>query len=138
MPCVGISFGVDRIFTILAARRERMISAVVRDIDVYVMAVGGEDIDGLLLERMTIARLLWNAGIRAEYAAKVKAKLPQQLKAATRVPLAVILDREEWAVGLVRVRTFRAAGGGETTEEDRGQLISKDTLVAEVKGLLSR
>lgn len=101
---------------------------MVRDIDVYVMAVGGEDIDGLLLERMTIARLLWNAGIRAEYAAK----------AAKGVPLAVILDREEWAVGLVRVRAFRAAGGGETAEEDRGQLISKDTLVAEAKGLLSR
>ena len=42
-PCIGVSLGVDRIFTILDARRERRTESVVaRGIDVYVMATGGQ------------------------------------------------------------------------------------------------
>ncbi|KAI5863327.1 histidyl-tRNA mitochondrial precursor [Durotheca rogersii] len=135
MPCIGVSFGVDRIFTILDARRGKKAGVLTREIDVYVMAFGGKDTDGLLLERMAIARQLWNAGIRAEFAAKVKAKLPQQFKAAKDVPLAVIIGQDELADGLVRLKVL-GAGDGETDEKDRGQLISKDNLVTEVKKLL--
>lgn len=137
MPCVGVSFGVDRIFTILDARREKKASVLARKVDVYIMAFGGKDNDGLLLERMAVARQLWNAGIRAEFAPKVKAKLPQQFKAAKDVPLAVILGQDELAGGLVRLKVL-GAGDGETDEKDWGQLISKDNLVAEVKKLLNR
>jgi histidyl-tRNA synthetase len=84
---------------------------------------------------MAIARELWDAGIRAEFAAKVKAKLPQQFKAAKDVPLAVILGQDELADGLVRLKIL-GASDDETDEKDRGQLIPKDSLVSEVKRLL--
>ena len=135
VPCVGVSFGVDRIFTILDSRREQKASVLTREVDVYVMAFGGKDGDGLLLERMGIARQLWTAGIRAEFSAKVKVKLPQQFKAAKDVPLAVIIGQDELADGLVRLKVL-GGGDGENDEKDRGRLISKDILVEEVKKLL--
>lgn len=66
IPCVGISFGVERIFSILWKRqlaekgKEGLKS---KDVDVFVMAVG----DGLLAERMQIAKELWDAGLRVSH-----------------------------------------------------------------------
>ncbi|KND92408.1 Histidine--tRNA ligase, mitochondrial [Tolypocladium ophioglossoides CBS 100239] len=135
IPCVGVSFGVDRIFTILKARREKENAAKVRGTDVYVMAFGGKDFDGLLLERMSVARRLWNAGIRAEFSPKVKPKLPQQFKAAEDVPLGVILGQDELAAGQVRLKAL-GQGDDKSDEKDRGKLVSLDDLADEVKKML--
>ncbi|KAI1099296.1 histidyl-tRNA synthetase [Jackrogersella minutella] len=138
IPCVGISFGVDRIFTILKARRGDK-KGPARQVDVYVMAFGGKEFDGLLLKRMSVARQLWEAGIKAEFSAKVKPRLPQQFKAAEDVPLAVILGQDELADGKVRLKvlgTGKGGEGGDKDEKDQGQLVSRDDLVAEVKKLL--
>lgn len=138
IPCVGISFGVDRIFTILKARRGAN-EGRSRQVDVYVMAFGGKEFNGLLLERMSIARQLWEAGIRAEFSAKVKPRLPQQFKAAEEVPLGIILGQDELAEGKVRLKVLGTGKGGkegEKDEKDQGQLVSRENLVEEVKKLL--
>ncbi|CAK7207498.1 Cytoplasmic and mitochondrial histidine tRNA synthetase [Sporothrix eucalyptigena] len=136
IPCVGISFGVDRIFTIMKAKREKEESKLrVRETDVYVMAFGGGNFNGLLKERMQIARRLWDAGIKAEFSAKTKPRLPQQFKAAEDVPLGVILGEDELANGQVRLKVL-GSGTGEADEKDRGQLVAEDDLVAEIKKLL--
>lgn len=135
IPCVGVSFGVDRIFTIMKAKREKENGkARVRETDVYVMAFGGGSFNGMLKERMQIARKLWDGGIKAEFAAKTKPRLPQQFKAAEDVPLGVILGEDELANGQVRLKVL--GNGGETDEKDRGQLVSQDDLVEEIKKLL--
>jgi len=136
IPCVGISFGIDRIYTLLDVRREKKPSALTHEIDVYVMAFGGKDFGGLLPERMSIARLLWNAGIRAEFSAKVIPKLTQQFKAAKDVPLAVILGEDELAAGQVRLKAL-GSGDDEAKQKDRGLLIYKKDLIKEVKKLLT-
>ena len=67
IPCVGISFGVDRIFSIMKSRMEKEAgSATFRgnDVDAFVMAFGGKGFNGLLKERMEVASSLWNAGIK--------------------------------------------------------------------------
>ena len=67
IPCVGISFGVDRIFSITKARMEAdKDAAAVRntEVDIYVMAFGGKGFTGLLRERMEVCRMLWDAGIK--------------------------------------------------------------------------
>lgn len=64
IPCVGISFGVDRIFSITKARMAADKSAEqVRgnEVDVYVMAFGGK---GFLKERMEVCKQLWEGGIK--------------------------------------------------------------------------
>jgi histidyl-tRNA synthetase len=66
IPCVGISFGVDRIFSITKARMEAEAAAAVRgnEVDVYVMAFGTKGFQGLLKERMEVCKILWDAGIK--------------------------------------------------------------------------
>lgn len=67
IPCVGISFGVDRIFSVTKARLAAEKNAeLVRnnEVDVYVMAFGGKGFTGLLKERMSVCAKLWDAGIK--------------------------------------------------------------------------
>ena len=67
IPCVGISFGVDRIFSITKARMERENNGEAlrnSEVDVFVMAFGGKGFTGLLKERMGVCQQLWDAGIK--------------------------------------------------------------------------
>jgi len=66
IPCVGISFGVDRIFSITKARMAADNAEQVRnnETEVYVMAFGGKGFTGLLKERLSICTKLWEAGIK--------------------------------------------------------------------------
>jgi histidyl-tRNA synthetase len=67
IPCVGISFGVDRIFSITKARMaaDKNAKAVRKsEVDVFVMAFGGKGFTGLAAERFKIARTLRKAGIK--------------------------------------------------------------------------
>lgn len=69
VPCVGISFGVDRIFSITKARLgQEQKNAYSSEVDVYVMAFGGKGFTGLLKERMDVCRQLWEAGIKVSFA----------------------------------------------------------------------
>ncbi|KAK2771714.1 Cytoplasmic and mitochondrial histidine tRNA synthetase [Emmonsiellopsis sp. PD_33] len=140
IPCVGISFGVDRIFSITKARMEREnANAKPRssEVDVFVMAFGGKGFTGLLKERMEVSRKLWEAGIKAEFSYKLKPKLPQQFKAAESngVPFAVILGEDELAAGKVRVKEM---GLKEGHPEKDGVLVDLETLAQDVKGRLER
>lgn len=143
IPCVGISFGVDRIFSIVKARMEaeskKGNAAVVRsnEVDVYVMAFGGKGFTGLLNERMEICRTLWDANIKAEFSWKVKPKLPAQFKAAetSGIPFAVILGEDELAAGKVKVKQM---GLPEGNPEKDGVLVDKSQLVEEVRARLKK
>jgi histidyl-tRNA synthetase len=68
VPCVGISFGIDRIFSITKARMAAQKATVKprkNDVDIFVMAFGGgKDFTGLLKERSQVCARLWNAGIK--------------------------------------------------------------------------
>lgn len=68
VPCVGISFGIDRIFSITKARmaaQQTTEKPRKNDVDIFVMAFGGgKDFTGLLKERSQICARLWDAGIK--------------------------------------------------------------------------
>ena len=133
IPCVGISFGVDRIFSITKARVMKQSEDAARirptEVDVYVMSFGGK---GCLKERMEVAQQLWDAGIRTEFSYKVKPKLPQQFKAAENggIPLAVILGEDELARGIVKVKQMGLLEGH---PEKEGVDVKREDLVAEVQ-----
>ena len=139
IPCVGISFGVDRIFSITKARLAAQNPPDVRsnEVDVYVMAFGGKGFTGLLKERMEVARLLWDAGIKAEFAYKAKPKLDAQFKAAEThgIPFAVILGEEEQAQGKVKIKEM---GLEEGHPEKAGVVVELKDLVEEVRERLGR
>ncbi|KAK0731651.1 histidyl-tRNA synthetase-like protein [Lasiosphaeris hirsuta] len=140
VPCVGISFGIDRIFSITKARMaaQKTIERPRKtDVDVYVMAFGGgKDFTGLLKERSQVCARLWDAGIKAEFLYKVKPKLPAQFKAAEQngVPFALILGEDELAQGKVRIKEMGLASDHPLKE---GELISFENLTEEVQQRLT-
>ncbi|KAM0559673.1 hypothetical protein ACHAPJ_004197 [Fusarium lateritium] len=136
IPCVGISFGVDRIFSITKAKMAAEKNAAVRnnDVDVYVMAFGKE---GYLKERMSVCAKLWESGIKAEFLYKVKPKLPAQFKAAEAngVPFAIFLGEDEVASGKVKIKEM---GLQEGHPEKEGILVSQSDMAKEIKIRLQR
>jgi len=128
IPCVGISFGVDRIFSITRDRRDTSLALRPNEVDVFVMSLGGS----LLKERMEITKMLWDAGIKAEFLWKQKPKLQAQFKAAEngKVPWAIFLGEEELKEGRVKVKQM---GLPEDHPEKEGVMVRKSELVQEVK-----
>ena len=62
VPCVGVSIGVERVYSIMELkRRGREEKARGKETEVYVMNFGRE---GLLKERMSLAKLLRDNGIK--------------------------------------------------------------------------
>lgn len=127
VPCVGVSIGVERVYAILNARAAQQ-KARSKETDVFVLALGG----GLLPERMRFAKMLWDAGIRAEFAFKNKPKAPQQWAQADSdgVRFVAILAPAELEKGTVRIKeqgVERAAG------EDNGEEVKMDDVVKYLK-----
>lgn len=140
IPCVGISFGVDRIFSITEARMAAdKSSELVRsnEVDAYVMAFGGKGFTGLLKERMSVCTTLWEAGVKAEFLYKVKPKLPNQFKAAevNGVPFAIILGEDELAQGKVKIKEM---GLSDDHPEKEGVLVNLADIAQEMKQRLQR
>ncbi|KAJ5109141.1 histidyl-tRNA synthetase [Penicillium angulare] len=140
IPCVGISFGVDRIFSITKARLEREQnenSLRPTEVDAFVMAFGGKGFTGMLKERMEVCQKLWNADIKAEFSYKLKPKLPQQFKAAEQaaIPFAVILGEEELAAGKVRIKEM---GLPADHPEKEGVEVELASLASELKTRISQ
>lgn len=134
IPCVGISFGVERLFSLI---KQRMNSADIKPnyTQVYVMAFGGgKDWTGYLPERMKVAKQLWDAGIETEYVYKAKANPRKQFEAAEKsgAPLAVILGKEEYAEGKLRIKRL-----GPEFADDDGELVDAKDFLAIVQEKLA-
>jgi len=134
IPCVGVSVGVERVFSILMAKeKEKAVQGNARGVgrksetEVYIISVG----DGLLVERMEIAKELWAAGIKAEFAYKLKPKLAKQFETVDkeRVPLVVIIGGDEIKEGTVRVKEQK----GKEASTGEGEKISREELVKWLK-----
>ena len=62
VPCVGLSIGIERIFSIMEARAKVAGAATVRTVETQVMVASGQK--NLLEDRMRICTKLWDAGIK--------------------------------------------------------------------------
>lgn len=130
IPCVGISIGVERIFSILLSRLNS------NDIksnmtQVYVISVG----DGLLEERMKLTRELWDAGIKASFMSKKKPKLDKQWLACEkdRIPFAVIIGKDELENGQVRIKDMRS----KDNSQGGGFIFDRKDLISELKNKIN-
>ena len=125
VPCVGVSIGVERIFSILEQRKSK---EKVRTIDTQVYVVSAQK--GLMDERLKILASLWDAGIKAEQSYKGNAKFLNQLQYCedNGIPWAVVIGGSEIERGIVKLRNVV------TKEEEE---ISRDALVQELRKRLS-
>lgn len=134
IPCIGISFGVERIFSLIKQRiGENNLKPAATQ--VFVMAFGGgKDWNGYLPERMKITKQLWDAGIESEYVYKSKANPRKQFDAAEKAgaQVAVILGKEEYLEGKLRIKRL-----GPEFADDDGELVDTTNFLEVVKQKLS-
>uniref|UniRef100_A0A182W2L3 histidine--tRNA ligase n=1 Tax=Anopheles minimus TaxID=112268 RepID=A0A182W2L3_9DIPT len=120
VPCVGVSIGVERLFSIIEARS----IATVRTnaTEVYVASAH----KGLHLRRLEILNKLWTAGFKAEHSYKLNPKLLDQLQHCEefQIPYAIILGNDELKRGFVKLREISS----------RQELeVTLDTLIEELR-----
>ncbi|XP_026814710.1 LOW QUALITY PROTEIN: histidine--tRNA ligase, cytoplasmic [Rhopalosiphum maidis] len=122
IPCVGISIGVERLFTVIEAKRAKE-KQKVRTTEVQVFVAAAQK--NLVEHRMTVCKDLWNAGVKAEHSYKKNPKLLAQLQHCeeNEIPWAVIIGEEEVAKGVVKLRNVI------TRQEDE---VKREDLVEEV------
>ncbi|KAK0177430.1 hypothetical protein PV328_001484 [Microctonus aethiopoides] len=126
VPCVGVSIGVERIFSVL----ENQIASQggkTRTTEVQVFVASAQK--NLHDERMRILVDLWDAEIKAEQSYKKNPKILAQLQHCEEngIPLAIIIGEGELAKGVVTLREVN-------TRVER--TVPRDKLVEEVKKLL--
>jgi histidyl-tRNA synthetase len=104
LPCVGISFGVDRMFDAMAALG-LLKGEVTTSTQALVTLFGRDTVEA----SFGLAAELRAAGIRTEVYAEPKELRPQLAFASKKgIPLALILGPDELARGEVTLRDLRA------------------------------
>uniref|UniRef100_A0A6Q2XDY0 histidine--tRNA ligase n=1 Tax=Esox lucius TaxID=8010 RepID=A0A6Q2XDY0_ESOLU len=103
VPCVGVSIGIERVFSILEQKAEASAEKV-RTTETQVMVASAQK--NLLEERLKLTAELWNAGIKAEVMYKKNPKLLSQLQHCedSGIPLVAILGEQELKDGVVKLR----------------------------------
>lgn len=102
VPCVGVSLGVERIFSVLEAKN---LKTRTTEVEVYVASAH----NNLHEKRMEIIAMLWEANLKAEHSYKKNIKLLHQLQhcEVNEIPLAVILGDSELQKGEVVLREVK-------------------------------
>ncbi|XP_015731614.1 histidine--tRNA ligase, cytoplasmic-like isoform X1 [Coturnix japonica] len=123
VPCVGVSIGIERIFSILEHRMKASREKV-RTTETQVMVATPQK--HLLSARLKLISELWDAGIKAEMMYRKDPKLLKQLQYCedTGIPLVAIIGEEELKDGVVKLRDVA------TREEVN---IPREELAAEIR-----
>uniref|UniRef100_A0A182K260 histidine--tRNA ligase n=1 Tax=Anopheles christyi TaxID=43041 RepID=A0A182K260_9DIPT len=124
VPCVGVSIGVERLFSIIEARAGGKTRT--NETEVYVASAH----KGLHLKRLEILNKLWEAGVKAEHSYKLNPKLLAQLQHCEeyQIPYAIILGDGELSRGVVKLREIA------TRKEEE---VALDTFIEELRRRLS-
>ncbi|XP_027697204.1 probable histidine--tRNA ligase, mitochondrial isoform X1 [Vombatus ursinus] len=103
VPCVGLSIGVERIFSIVEQRMEATEKIQVTETQVLVAAAQ----KNFLKERMKLIAELWDAGIKAEMLYKKNPSFLTQLHYCeeTGIPLVAIIGEQELKDGVIKLRS---------------------------------
>uniref|UniRef100_G1RE12 Histidine--tRNA ligase, cytoplasmic n=1 Tax=Nomascus leucogenys TaxID=61853 RepID=G1RE12_NOMLE len=104
VPCVGLSIGVERIFSIVEQRLEAL-EEKVRTTETQVLVASAQK--KLLEERLKLVSELWDAGIKAELLYKKNPKLLNQLQYCEEagIPLVAIIGEQELKDGVIKLRS---------------------------------
>ena len=141
MPCVGVSFGIDRIYSVIKSRLaagETFSYITSNNPDAYVISLGSD----MTAERIAITRKLLAAGIKCEFTYKGKPKPATQYKNADNAgaPLGILLGEDEQKQGKCKIKRL---GIQDAEERQRigtlvtdGILVDIEDVAKEVKKIL--
>uniref|UniRef100_A0AAA9TH73 Histidine--tRNA ligase, cytoplasmic n=1 Tax=Bos taurus TaxID=9913 RepID=A0AAA9TH73_BOVIN len=126
VPCVGLSIGVERIFSIVEQRLEAL-EEKVRTTETQVLVASAQK--KLLEERLKLISELWDAGIKAELLYKKNPKLLNQLQYCeeTGIPLVAIIGEQELKDGVIKLRSVASREEVDVRREDLVEEIKRRT-----------
>lgn len=126
VPCVGVSIGIERLFTIMEAKAKAS-KKKLRTTKTEVFVATAQK--NLLEERMKILKILWENKIKATHSGKKNPKMLNQLQYCEEnlIPYAVVIGESELQKGVVKLRNI------ETREEVE---ILRENLAEEIKSKL--
>ncbi|XP_006866229.1 PREDICTED: histidine--tRNA ligase, cytoplasmic isoform X4 [Chrysochloris asiatica] len=126
VPCVGLSIGVERIFSIVEQRLEAL-EEKVRTTETQVLVASAQK--KLLEERLKLVSELWDAGIKAELLYKKNPKLLNQLQYCEEagIPLVAIIGEQELKDGVIKLRSVANREEVDVRREDLVEEIKKRT-----------
>ncbi|KAJ8337530.1 hypothetical protein SKAU_G00364960 [Synaphobranchus kaupii] len=121
VPCVGVSIGIERVFSIMEQKAEASAEKV-RTTETQVMVASAQK--NLLEERLKLAAELWDSGIKAEVMYKKNPKLLSQLQHCedSGIPLVAILGEQELKDGVVKLRNVASR---EEVDVSRAELVDE-------------
>jgi histidyl-tRNA synthetase len=124
VPCVGVSIGIERLFSIMEANMTKNQSKV-RTVETQVYVVTAQK--KLVEERMKIVSELWDAGIKCEHSYKCNPKMLNQLQDCedSGIPLAVVIGESEIAGGIIKVRSIETREEVEVKRADMIQVLKE-------------
>jgi histidyl-tRNA synthetase len=105
IPCVGVSIGVERVFTMMEKRMADAGAKASCSIQVYVACIG----ENTMIHRMRVAKMLWAANIAAEYSHHESPRLKKQLDEVLSrgVPFMLVMGEDEIKNGTVKVKNVQ-------------------------------
>ncbi|XP_059999760.1 histidine--tRNA ligase, cytoplasmic [Lagenorhynchus albirostris] len=126
VPCVGLSIGVERIFSIVEQRLEA-VKEKVRTTETQVLVASAQK--KLLEERLKLISELWDAGIKAELLYKKNPKLLNQLQYCEEagIPLVAIIGEQELKDGVIKLRSVASREEVDVRREDLVEEIRRKT-----------
>ncbi|XP_040852926.1 histidine--tRNA ligase, cytoplasmic isoform X2 [Ochotona curzoniae] len=129
VPCVGLSIGVERIFSIVEQRLEAL-EEKVRTTETQVLVASAQK--KLLEERLKLVSELWDAGIKAELLYKKNPKLLNQLQYCEEagIPLVAIIGEQELKDGVIKLRSVASREEVDVRREDLVEEIRRRTAQA--------
>ncbi|XP_077212722.1 histidine--tRNA ligase, cytoplasmic-like isoform X2 [Tasmannia lanceolata] len=125
VPTVGVSLGIERVFTIMEEQLQKDSNQVIRATETQVLVVFvGKD----LVQAAELVSELWNAKVKAEFT--VTKKVMRQIDHARQsgIPLMVILGESELANGVVNVKEVAV---------NKEEAVPRERLVEDLQRRLS-
>ncbi|XP_013387295.1 histidine--tRNA ligase, cytoplasmic isoform X2 [Lingula anatina] len=126
VPCVGVSIGVERVFSIIEAKYQAsQIKSRTTQTEVYVVSAQ----KNLHEDRMKLCAELWDANIKAEHSCKKSPKPLTQFQYCEdmQIPLAIIIGESELQNNVVTMRNV-------SSREEKE--VPRDKMVEEIKKTL--
>ncbi|CAL1548233.1 unnamed protein product [Lymnaea stagnalis] len=121
VPCVGVSIGIERLFSIMEAKAlasEKKIRT--NETEVFVIAAQKNMVE----ERLRLTNTLWAANIKTEQSYKKNTKMLNEFQYCEQagIPLAVIIGQSEIEAGVVKLKIM---GSREEREVPRSNMIEE-------------
>ncbi|GFN84975.1 histidine--tRNA ligase, cytoplasmic [Plakobranchus ocellatus] len=121
VPCVGISIGIERLFSIMEAKAlESEQKMRTTETEVYVIAAQ----KGMVEERLKLCKALWDADIKTEQSYKKNTKMLTEFQYCEQngIPLAIIIGQSEIEAGIIKLKIMAS---GEEREVKRCDMIEE-------------